>query len=220
MYLAPGYWLLPLRTSSCSLDRWPGFGSFVRHKVQLVLSTNHFLLPVDVKRRDDFWKRHVGRDGPRDAHLVNLQVGVWGDDSSGRKVHALAHEVTSDSAFLPFKALFYGFQGTARLLHCLWERQKKVYLQAHRDVVLNFGVTSRFKLPWAGLAIHCPPWWPRETEAVWRLRRWRELQLRSVRSASAGCWFLQCQQACESSRPVKERAKCRRKHLHRRQINR
>lgn len=85
------------------------FSSFVRHKVHLVSSTNHFLVPVNIKRRDDFWKCHIGCDGSWYAHLVNLQVGVWGDDSSGRKVHTLAHEVTSDSAFFPFKALFYGF---------------------------------------------------------------------------------------------------------------
>lgn len=82
------------------------------HKVwffHLVLSTNHFLVPVNIKRRDDFWKCHIGCDGSWHTHLVDLQVGVWGDDSSGRKVHTLAHEVTTDSAFFPFKALFYGF---------------------------------------------------------------------------------------------------------------
>lgn len=79
------------------------------NKVRLGLTTKHFLVPVDVKRSDNFWKCHIGCDGSWDAHLVDLQVGVWGDDSSGREVHTLAHEVAADSAFFPFEALFDGF---------------------------------------------------------------------------------------------------------------
>lgn len=60
-------------------------------------SANFSAVPVDIKGRDDFWEGHVGCDGSRDADLVDLQVGIWGDDSSGGEVHTLAHEVTSNS---------------------------------------------------------------------------------------------------------------------------
>lgn len=58
-------------------------------------------VPVNIKGCDDFWEGHVGCDGSWYAHLVDLQVGVRGDDSSGGEVHTLSHEVTSDSPFLP-----------------------------------------------------------------------------------------------------------------------
>ena len=64
--------------------------------------TKSVALPVNIKRCDNLWERHVGCDGSRDAHLVNLQVGVRGDDGSGGEVHTLAHEVSSDSTLLPF----------------------------------------------------------------------------------------------------------------------
>lgn len=59
-------------------------------------------VPVNVKGSDNLWEGHVGCDGPWDAYLVNLQVGVWGDNSSGREVHTLAHEVPSDTTLFSF----------------------------------------------------------------------------------------------------------------------
>lgn len=67
-------------------------------------------LPVNVKGCDDLWEGHVGSYGAGNSHLVNLQVGVRCDDSSGREVHTLAHQITSDTSFLTFKPLLQGFQ--------------------------------------------------------------------------------------------------------------
>lgn len=60
-------------------------------------SSNYSTVPVNVKGCDDFWEGHIGCDGSWDTDLVDLQVGIWGDDSSGGEVHTLAHEVTSNS---------------------------------------------------------------------------------------------------------------------------
>lgn len=42
MYLAPGYWLLPLRTSSCSLKGLPDLADLSCPEVHLVLSAQPF----------------------------------------------------------------------------------------------------------------------------------------------------------------------------------
>lgn len=76
-------------------------------------------VPVNVKGCDDFREGHVGCDGARDAHLVDLEVGVGGDDGSGGEVHTFPHQVTSDSPLLPFQTLFEGFKWAARFLHRL-----------------------------------------------------------------------------------------------------
>lgn len=39
-------------------------------------------VPVYIERCDNFWEGHVGSNGSWYAHLVNLQVGIWGDDGS------------------------------------------------------------------------------------------------------------------------------------------
>lgn len=44
---------------------------------------NYSGVPVDVKGCDDFWKGHIGSNGSWYTHLVDLKIGVWGDDSSG-----------------------------------------------------------------------------------------------------------------------------------------
>ena len=77
------------------------------------------LSPVDVEGCDDFGEGHVGRDGSRHTHLVNLQVGVGRDDRSGREVHTFTHQVTADAALFPLQTLFKGLEGTARFLHSL-----------------------------------------------------------------------------------------------------
>lgn len=83
-------------------------------------------VPVNVKRSNNLRESHVGSDGSRDAHLIDLQVGVWGDDSSGGEVHTLPHEVPSDTAFFPLQPLLDGFQRAARLLHRL--RRRRVFM--------------------------------------------------------------------------------------------
>lgn len=54
-------------------------------------------VPVDIKGCDNLGERHVGRDGSWHAHLVDLQVGVGGDDGSGREVHTFAHQIAPHS---------------------------------------------------------------------------------------------------------------------------
>lgn len=80
------------------------------------------MLPVNVKGCDNLREGHVCSNGTGNSHLVNLQVGVRRDDSSGRKVYTLAHQITSDTSFLPLKPLLDGFQRAARLLHCLKQK--------------------------------------------------------------------------------------------------
>ena len=53
--------------------------------------------PVNVKRSDNLGEREVLSNGTRNADLVNCQVGVWCDDSSGREVHPFPHQVSSDT---------------------------------------------------------------------------------------------------------------------------
>lgn len=86
-------------------------------------------LPVNVKGCDDLREGHVCSYGAGNSHLVDLQVGVRCDDSTGREVHTLTHQITSDTSFLTLKPLFEGFQRAPRLLHCLKTKQKaKVYI--------------------------------------------------------------------------------------------
>lgn len=76
-------------------------------------------VPVNVKGSNNLRKSHVGSDGSWDAHLIDLQVGIGGDDGSGGEVNTLPHEVPSDTSFFSLQSLLDGFQGAARLLHCL-----------------------------------------------------------------------------------------------------
>ena len=72
-----------------------------------------------LKGGDDLGEGHVGGDRARNADLVDLQVGVRGDDGAGGEVHALAHQVASDAALLALQPLFDRLKGAARLLHRL-----------------------------------------------------------------------------------------------------
>lgn len=75
--------------------------------------------PVDVEGSDNLGKGHVGGDGAGNADLVDGEVGVGGDDSAGREVHSLAHQVSSHTAFLALQPLLQGLEGTPGLLHGL-----------------------------------------------------------------------------------------------------
>lgn len=65
---------------------------------------NELLHHVHILSRDVLRDSQVHCDGLRHTQLVKLQDGVWRDDRSGREVHSLAHEVTTDSAFLALEA--------------------------------------------------------------------------------------------------------------------
>jgi hypothetical protein len=74
---------------------------------------NKLLHHVHILSRDVLRDSQVHCNGLRHAQLVKLQDGVWRDDRSGREVHSLAHEVTTDSAFLTLEARPDVFDGLA-----------------------------------------------------------------------------------------------------------
>ena len=53
--------------------------------------------PVNVERGDNLRKGEVLSNGTRDAHLINGQVGVRGDDGTGGEVHSLSHQIPPDT---------------------------------------------------------------------------------------------------------------------------
>lgn len=57
------------------------------------------ILPVNVKGCDNLREGHVCGNRTGNSHLVDLQVRIRRDDSSGREVHTLPHQITSDTSF-------------------------------------------------------------------------------------------------------------------------
>ena len=74
-----------------------------RGRVRSVL--HELLQSLDVVRGHRLGVRHVERDAPRHAELVQHQVGVGGDDRARGEVHALSHQVSADAPVLPLEAL-------------------------------------------------------------------------------------------------------------------
>ena len=72
--------------------------------------------PVDIERSHDLREGEVLSDGPGHAHLVDVQVGVGGDDGTGGEVHPLPHQVAPHSTLLALQTLLDGLQGTAASL--------------------------------------------------------------------------------------------------------
>jgi len=71
------------------------------------------------KPRTSFRIRQVHCDAPWYADIIELEVRVVSDHSSGRKVYTLSHEVTTKSTSLPFQAGVDRFDGASRFLECL-----------------------------------------------------------------------------------------------------
>lgn len=63
-----------------------------------------------------FRERQVGSDLRRHAELVEINVGIRRNHRASREVHALAHEVTTDTTLLRAHAGLEGTQGTTRAL--------------------------------------------------------------------------------------------------------
>lgn len=63
--------------------------------------------PVYVEGGDSLWEGEILSDSPRHAHLVNLDVGVWGDNSASREVHSLPHQVTTNTTLFGLESLLH-----------------------------------------------------------------------------------------------------------------
>ena len=56
------------------------------------------------------WSHHLRKgevlsNGPGHAHLIDVKVGVRRDDSTGREVHSLPHQVPTHPTFLALQTL-------------------------------------------------------------------------------------------------------------------
>ena len=74
-----------------------------RRRMRAVL--NQALKAIDVVRRHGFRIRHVQRDGPRNSELVEHQVWIGRNDGTRREIHALTHQVASNSTRLALQTL-------------------------------------------------------------------------------------------------------------------
>mmetsp|Transcript_19470 Transcript_19470/g.18589 ORF Transcript_19470/g.18589 Transcript_19470/m.18589 type:complete len:214 (+) Transcript_19470:4045-4686(+) len=88
------------------LSPWPHIGPILYQLPHL----------IDIVVGDCLWDGEVHSDEFRDSQLVQLQVGVWGDDCPGREVYPLSHQVASKPPFLASKAGSDGFQRLPRLV--------------------------------------------------------------------------------------------------------
>ena len=80
---------------------------------------DQFLEVLDVVRRDALRVGQSPRDRERDADLVERQVGVTGDDSSGGKVDALAHQVAAQPPLFALESRPDRLDGSSRFLQRL-----------------------------------------------------------------------------------------------------
>ena len=64
------------------------------------------ILPVDIERCDDFWKRQILRDTSWDSNLMNSQHRIWSDYSPTGEVHTFSHQVSTNSTLFSFQPLF------------------------------------------------------------------------------------------------------------------
>ena len=65
----------------------------------------HTHTPINIERSDNLGKCEVLSDGTGYSDLVNAQVGVGSDDSAGREIHPLPHEIASHSSFFALQSL-------------------------------------------------------------------------------------------------------------------
>lgn len=70
------------------------------------------------------------------AQLIKLENGIWSNYSSGRKIHSLAHEVSTESTFLSSKTGSDSFQRLSRLVLLSW---LSLYFVVHqgRNIILQ-----------------------------------------------------------------------------------
>ena len=69
---------------------------------------------VEVEAGDAFWNGHVERNGFGHADLIDVEVGVGGDDGACGKIHAFAHEVAANAARFAAESLAESFAYLAR----------------------------------------------------------------------------------------------------------
>lgn len=74
------------------------------------------LQTLDVEVSDGFWEGQSPGDAAWDTDLVQGQVGITGDDSTGGEVHTLAHQVLPQSTLLTLQTGAYGLDGTTTLM--------------------------------------------------------------------------------------------------------
>ena len=75
--------------------------------------------PVNVEWSDYLWKGEVLGNRTRDPNLINVQVRVRGDDSTGREVHSLSHQVAPDTPLFGLQPLLDGLERSPTSLHSL-----------------------------------------------------------------------------------------------------
>ena len=63
--------------------------------------------------------KNLNKTKLKETDLVDSQIRIRRDDSSGREIDSLAHQVASDATFLAFQASLDGLQRSAGLLHGL-----------------------------------------------------------------------------------------------------
>lgn len=72
------------------------------------IDTNIECIPSLVKWCDNFRVCEVVGDTPWHAYLIDAEVWVWCDDSSGREIHALPHQITANTTLFTLQPLLYG----------------------------------------------------------------------------------------------------------------
>mmetsp|Transcript_11451 Transcript_11451/g.22494 ORF Transcript_11451/g.22494 Transcript_11451/m.22494 type:complete len:848 (-) Transcript_11451:1065-3608(-) len=74
---------------------------------------------LEVERGDSLWHGQIESNRPGHTDLVNTQVGICRNHSTGRKIHTFTHEVTTHTTLLTNKTLTKRFQRLSALLACL-----------------------------------------------------------------------------------------------------
>ena len=71
----------------------------------------------------------------RNANLIELQIWVTSDDSTGREVDTLPHQVPTETTFFALQTGTNGLHRATRLLQRLWNTSN-VVVHVRRDVEL------------------------------------------------------------------------------------
>lgn len=72
-------------------------------RVLRVASLDQLLHFLYVERGDDFGESHVLGDTSRHSYLIDPQIGIGGDDGTGREIDTLTHQITTNTTFLACK---------------------------------------------------------------------------------------------------------------------
>lgn len=96
------------------------------------------ILSRENSERTSLWVGQRHGDALGNSDLVELKIGVSRDDSTGREVYTLAHEVTAEPTLLALESGANSLNRAARLLECL-RNTGDVVVHVGRDVVLREG---------------------------------------------------------------------------------